>query len=64
MLLCLPTMIPDDPHSSIHYREDYWPGAREFQPERFLGKSEAQTAEIDSAQWLPFALGARQCPAR
>ncbi|EIN09015.1 cytochrome P450 [Punctularia strigosozonata HHB-11173 SS5] len=50
--------------TSIHYRDDYWPNAREFQPERFMGNTEAQTTEIDSAQWLPFALGARQCPAR
>jgi cytochrome P450 len=50
--------------TSIHYNEHYWPDATTFNPERFMSKSESQEKEIDSSMWLPFALGARQCPAR
>jgi hypothetical protein len=50
--------------TSIHYKEDYWPNAAEFIPERFMNMSEEKEKEYDSTQWLPFALGARQCPAR
>ncbi|KAJ6490472.1 cytochrome P450 [Mycena vulgaris] len=50
--------------TSIHYKEEYWPSAHEFKPERFLSISESQEKEYDATQWLPFALGARMCPAR
>jgi len=50
--------------TSIHYREDYWPNASEFIPERYMDISEGQQLEYDAMQWLPFALGSRQCPAR
>jgi cytochrome P450 len=54
--------------TSIHYNEHYWPDATRFDPERFMSKSESQEKEkekeIDTSMWLPFAIGARQCPAR
>src|ERR1700761_9383181 len=43
--------------TSIHYKEEYWPNATEFIPERFMDMSEGQQKEYDSTQWLPFALG-------
>lgn len=50
--------------TSIHYNEHYWPDSRTFKPERFMGMGDAREKEIDASMWLPFALGARQCPAR
>lgn len=50
--------------TSIHYNEQYWPDPEKFRPERFMGMGDAREKEIDSSMWLPFALGARQCPAR
>ena len=50
--------------TSIHYNEHYWPDAKVFKPERFMGMGDAKEKEIDASMWLPFALGARQCPAR
>lgn len=50
--------------TSIHYKEEYWPNAHEFNPERFMGMSKGQETEYDATQWLPFALGSRMCPAR
>ncbi|KAJ6471486.1 cytochrome P450 [Mycena sanguinolenta] len=44
-------------------REEYWPNAHEFNPERFMGISKGQETEYDATQWLPFALGSRMCPA-
>ncbi|KAF7347950.1 Cytochrome P450 [Mycena sanguinolenta] len=48
----------------IHYKEEYWPNAHEFNPERFMGMSKGQETECDTTQWLPFGLGSRMCPAR
>ncbi|KAJ7824618.1 cytochrome P450 [Mycena olivaceomarginata] len=50
--------------TSIHYKEEYWPSAHQFNPERFMSMSEGQEKDYDATQWLPFALGARMCPAR
>ena len=49
---------------SIHHNELYWPDAGSFKPERFMAMGEERTNEVDASKWLPFALGARQCPAR
>jgi cytochrome P450 len=39
----------------VHHREDLYPGAGEFRPERFIdGKAESYT-------WLPFGGGIRRC---
>jgi cytochrome P450 len=39
----------------VHHREDLYPAAREFRPERFVdGKAESYT-------WLPFGGGIRRC---
>jgi cytochrome P450 family 135 len=37
-------------------REDLWPGASEFRPERWLGGS-----ETTPAAWIPFGGGVRRC---
>lgn len=39
----------------VHMREDLYPQAREFRPERFLDP------RIDSYSWLPFGGGIRRC---
>jgi len=44
----------------LHRREDAWPGAAEFRPERFLGDV-ATTARPD---YVPFGLGPRLCIGR
>lgn len=38
--------------------------ADDFRPERFMGMSDSKEKDFDTSQWLPFALGPRQCPAR
>ena len=38
----------------VHFREDLYPNAREFRPERFLEGAE-------SYAWLPFGGGIRRC---
>lgn len=40
-----------------HHREDLYPRAREFRPERFLDPA----AEVSSYSWLPFGGGIRRC---
>ena len=50
--------------TTIHYRDDYWENPGVFDPDRFMGLSEGVQKECDATQWLPFALGPRQCPAR
>jgi cytochrome P450 len=37
-------------------REDLWPGASEFSPERWLGGP-----ETTPAPWIPFGGGVRRC---
>ncbi|OBZ70309.1 hypothetical protein A0H81_09551 [Grifola frondosa] len=49
---------------TVHHREDYWDGASEFNPERFVGAGEGMDKEYDSTHWMSFGLGPRQCPAR
>jgi cytochrome P450 len=39
----------------VHLREDLYPAAREFRPERFLD------GETESYSWLPFGGGIRRC---
>jgi cytochrome P450 len=39
----------------VHMREDFYPRAREFRPERFLGE------RAESYSWLPFGGGIRRC---
>jgi cytochrome P450 len=39
----------------VHHREDLYPGAREFRPERFVDEG------ADSYSWLPFGGGIRRC---
>ena len=39
----------------VHLREDLYPGATEFRPERFLEE------EAESYSWLPFGGGIRRC---
>jgi cytochrome P450 len=39
----------------VHRREDLYPGADQFRPERFLG------GETESYAWLPFGGGIRRC---
>ena len=41
---------------AIHRREDRYPGAAEFRPERFLGPDAP-----DTYTWLPFGGGTRRC---
>ncbi|OBZ71767.1 hypothetical protein A0H81_08231 [Grifola frondosa] len=41
---------------AVHLREDCWAQAAEFDPDRFM--------KHDTAQWMSFGLGPRQCPAR
>jgi len=53
--------------TGIHYNELYWPDANTFKPERFMDSgvdSSNATKDSDAQAWLPFATGARQCPAR
>ncbi|KAF8548818.1 cytochrome P450 [Imleria badia] len=50
--------------TTIHYRDDYWQNPCEFDPDRFMGLSEGMEKAYDATEWLPFALGQRQCPAR
>ncbi|KAJ7750445.1 cytochrome P450 [Mycena maculata] len=50
--------------TAIHNKDEYWSDPEEFDPERFMSMSESQEKEYDATQWLPFALGARMCPAR
>lgn len=50
--------------TAIHYNKSYWTDAETFRPERFMGMGDTSEKEIDASIWLPFALGARQCPAR
>ena len=54
--------------TGIHYNELYWPDPHTFKPERFMntagGDSTDATKDSDVQAWLPFATGARQCPAR
>ncbi|MFZ0041228.1 MAG: cytochrome P450 [Solirubrobacteraceae bacterium] len=40
---------------ALHHREDVYPGARQFRPERFLGKKPG------TYTWLPFGGGIRRC---
>jgi len=40
----------------IHRREDLYPGARQFKPERFLGDDPP-----DTYMWIPFGGGTRRC---
>jgi cytochrome P450 family 135 len=39
----------------VHHREDLYPGASEFRPERFLDQ------KAESYTWLPFGGGIRRC---
>jgi cytochrome P450 family 135 len=39
----------------VHHREDLYPGASEFRPERFLDR------KVESYTWLPFGGGIRRC---
>jgi cytochrome P450 len=39
----------------VHLREDLYPGAREFRPERFVDE------DAESYSWLPFGGGIRRC---
>jgi cytochrome P450 len=39
----------------VHSREDVFPGAREFRPERFLGERPS------TYEWFPFGGGIRRC---
>jgi cytochrome P450 len=39
----------------VHFREDLYPAAREFRPERFLDEG------AESYTWLPFGGGIRRC---
>jgi cytochrome P450 len=39
----------------VHMREDLYPRAREFRPERFIDE------QADSYSWLPFGGGIRRC---
>jgi cytochrome P450 len=39
----------------VHHREDLYPRAREFRPERFLDEG------AESYAWLPFGGGIRRC---
>ena len=41
--------------AALHYREDVFPGAEEFRPERFLEK------KADHYAWIPFGGGVRRC---
>lgn len=41
--------------AAVHLREDLYPGAREFRPERFLDDG------AKSYSWLPFGGGIRRC---
>lgn len=50
--------------TSIHYNDSYWNDASTYEPERFMNMASGKEAEYDASQWLPFALGPRQCPAR
>jgi cytochrome P450 len=40
----------------IHWRDDLYPGAEEFRPDRFLGDGAP-----DTYTWLPFGGGTRRC---
>lgn len=40
----------------LHFDERYFPNAREFQPERFVG------VKPGTYSWLPFGGGVRRCP--
>jgi cytochrome P450 len=42
--------------AAIHRREDCYPQARAFRPERFLGPDAP-----DTYSWLPFGGGTRRC---
>src|SRR5205085_9710558 len=39
----------------VHLREDLYPGAHEFRPERFLDQG------AESYSWIPFGGGIRRC---
>jgi cytochrome P450 family 110 len=39
----------------VHYREDLYPNAHEFQPERFLAR------QYSSSEYFPFGGGSRRC---
>jgi cytochrome P450 len=41
--------------AAIHYREDLFPEAERFQPERFLD------GKADNYAWIPFGGGVRRC---
>jgi cytochrome P450 len=40
----------------LHRRDEFWPAASEFQPERFL-----DLAAVDRFAYIPFGAGPRQC---
>jgi len=53
----IPTGVEINPSiAAIHRREDHYPDARAFRPERFLGP-----AAPDTYTWLPFGGGTRRC---
>ncbi|BAZ13485.1 cytochrome P450 [Calothrix sp. NIES-4071] len=39
----------------VHYREDLYPNAKQFKPERFMGR------QYSAAEYLPFGGGSRRC---
>jgi cytochrome P450 len=41
--------------AAVHLREDLYPEARQFRPERFLG------TQADTYAWIPFGGGIRRC---
>ncbi|KAH7908425.1 cytochrome P450 [Hygrophoropsis aurantiaca] len=48
---------------AVHHNDDVWGDPNVFRPARFLEKGTPRAA-MNKDAWVPFATGARQCPAR